>query len=70
MSTWDDKPNDYEHAVRVVDWLRAENAKLRAALKSVKELVVGDKIPRWQDDYRTTITRGQIADICDIANDE
>jgi septal ring factor EnvC (AmiA/AmiB activator) len=30
MSTWDDKPNDYEHACRMIDHLRAENERLRA----------------------------------------
>ena len=32
MSTWDDKPNDYEHALAVIERLRIENAKLRGAL--------------------------------------
>jgi hypothetical protein len=29
MSTWDDKPNDYEHAVAMCRELRAENELLR-----------------------------------------
>lgn len=48
--------------------LERENAKLRAALEVVKGVVVGDRAPHWiEDGYRVTITRGQIADICDIA---
>lgn len=46
---------------------KAEIRRLRVVLMKVKELVVGDKIPNWQDNYRTTNTRSQIADLCDLA---
>ena len=45
----------------------AEIEKMRAALNLIKEGVVGDKNPRWSDDYKVTIMRGKIADICDTA---
>ena len=32
MSTWDDKPNDYEAAVAEIERLRAENERLRQQL--------------------------------------
>jgi predicted Zn-dependent protease len=45
--------------------LLAENTKLRSALREVKNLVVGEARPRWDNSYETTVTRGKIADICD-----
>lgn len=39
----------------------------KEALERIKLLVVGDKIPNWQDDFTTTSTRGHIADLCDAA---
>jgi len=41
------------------------NNTLRDSLLAIKRLVVGDKIPHWKDDWATTMTRGQIADIVD-----
>jgi hypothetical protein len=41
--------------------------KLRKALEQIKGLVTGDKIPNWQDHWRTTSTRARIADIADAA---
>jgi hypothetical protein len=40
---------------------------LRKALEQIKGLVTGDKIPNWQDHWRTTSTRARIADIADAA---
>lgn len=40
---------------------------MREALEEIKSLVVGDKRPRWADDWATTTTRGSIADIVDEA---
>lgn len=40
---------------------------LRKALADVKDLVCGDKVPNWVDDFVTCQTRGKIADLCDTA---
>lgn len=39
MSTWDDKPNDYEHALVVIEGLRAEIERLRKLLRDMIENV-------------------------------
>ena len=44
-----------------------EVARLKEALRRVKSWVVGEKIPNWADDTTTYLSRGKIADICDIA---
>jgi len=45
--------------------LRARVAELEKNLHFIKFLVTGDKIPRWQNDIATTITRETIANACD-----
>ncbi len=44
-----------------------DSERLKEALRQVKAFVVGEKTPNWHDDAMTYITRGKIADICDIA---
>ena len=59
MTTWDDKPNDYEHAVKVIESLRevTELAKqVRAAQKKYfktrdrNDLVASKQLERRLDD--------------------
>ena len=38
-----------------------------AALREIKSLVCGDRIPRWDGQDATTWTRHRIADLCDAA---
>jgi len=45
----------------------AQIAKLETALRQVKAIVVGEKNPNWRDQDATTWSRGQVADICDVA---
>lgn len=48
----------------------AEINRLRTALQAVKDLVCGERFPRWAEDgWTVTATRGQIADLCDVALD-
>lgn len=49
------------------DVTKAEVARLRDALLQVKSWVCGEKMPNWETDATTYISRGRIADICDIA---
>jgi hypothetical protein len=44
-----------------------EVERLKEALRQVKAFVVGEKSPNWHDDDVVYLTRGRIADICDIA---
>lgn len=47
-----------------------ELERLRKALQEIKALVCGDRAPRWTEDgWAVTMTRGEIADICDMALD-
>jgi hypothetical protein len=39
MSTWDDKPNDYAHALIAIDGLRAENRRLTAYARELQERI-------------------------------
>src|SRR5262249_15859490 len=41
--------------------------RLKAALRQVKAFLVGEKMPNWENDTTTYLTRGKIADICDFA---
>jgi hypothetical protein len=41
--------------------------KLRAALRDIKFIVCGDRVPYWTGDNAVTRSRGMIADICDTA---
>jgi hypothetical protein len=61
------EPKVSDDLIAEFDRVDEENRNLRLALLAIKNLVVGDKVPRWQDDYRTTIARAEIADACDIA---
>lgn len=53
--------------------VQSENAastdveRLKEALRQVKAWVVGERIPNWDNDTTTYLTRGKIADICDFA---
>ena len=42
MSTWDDKPNDYDHAVVMIGGLHSEIDRLRAALQRIVDEADGD----------------------------
>lgn len=44
-----------------------EIERLRAALRQIKGMVCGERVPRWTGDLQTTVTRGAIADIVDAA---
>lgn len=46
--------------------LRARITKLETALQQIKDMVVGEKVPNWQDTLSTTSSRVKIADICDL----
>jgi len=37
MSTWDDKPNDYEHALQMIERLRRDRDSLESTADSLKE---------------------------------
>jgi hypothetical protein len=39
MSTWDDNPNDYAHALIVIDKLRAENERFTAYARELQERI-------------------------------
>ncbi len=41
--------------------------ELEDALSLIKAAVCGDAYPRWHDAISTTLSRGRIADICDVA---
>jgi hypothetical protein len=47
--------------------LRQQLLAAKNALEKIKQRVCGDKIPHWQDDWRTTNSRMWIADQCDAA---
>ena len=57
-----------ERVLAALDRRAAEVRKpLVEALERIKKQVCGDKLPNWQDDYRTTNSRMWIADQCDDA---
>lgn len=68
MTVWTDemKAAAMKDAQKVCD-LTDEVKRLRQALATIKGLVCGEKIPNWADQHATTLTRGKIADICDLA---
>lgn len=39
VSTWDDKPNDYQHALLIIERLRARNELLHGLLKEARQYV-------------------------------
>ena len=41
--------------------------RLKVSLRAVKEYVTGERVPNWDGEGRTYLTRGKIADICDFA---
>lgn len=68
MSVWTDemKSAAMKDAQKVCD-LDAEVKRLREALAAIKAIVVGEKHPNWTDQHATTVSRGRIADICDLS---
>jgi hypothetical protein len=40
--------------------------RLCHALRAIKTLCAGDKIPNWKNDWATTTTRGRIMDLIDV----
>ena len=46
MSTWDDRPNDYAHAVEQIAALKAERDMLNTAL----ERIANAPLPKWACD--------------------
>lgn len=41
--------------------------ELESALREIQSLVVGDRVPNWTNNDAAYVSRGKIADICDIA---
>jgi hypothetical protein len=58
---------DGETALAHIEALVAEVERQRIALRAIKRMVVGERAPRWEDDWATTNTRCRIADIADAA---
>ena len=63
----DCKKYEYDGWWECPEPVSADNSELlRQALLEIKELVCGDKNPRWSDDSHVGLHRGMIADIVDI----
>ena len=41
-------------------------AEAKLALQRIKDIVCGDKFPRWGDDQSVMESRFRIADLCDL----
>jgi hypothetical protein len=54
-------------AIRSLGGPIGEVERLKEALRLVKSWVVGELRPNWENDTTTYLSRGKIADICDIA---
>lgn len=66
--------NDVELLRQRVAELARENSELidqlarsRDSFQWIKDHVCGEAIPNWQDSMTTTMSRGKIADVCDMA---
>jgi hypothetical protein len=46
--------------------MNLQEQRMREALERIKALVCGEKVPNWANDWQTTQTRIEIADICDV----
>lgn len=48
---------------------QARIAALEVALRQIKTICAGDRLPYWKEDMNTvTVTRGKIMDICELAD--
>lgn len=49
--------------------LDARVRELEGALRQIKAICAGDRLPHWKEDmFTVTVTRGRIMDLCEIAD--
>lgn len=53
------------HRIDDLSALDTLKAGYEARLAAIKNLVCGERIPNWKDDWATGQTRGRIADMCE-----